>query len=105
MQTIKNHTITIIVLSLWVVLGELSSQPEIKRVHYTRQDGLPGNAISDILSDSRGYMWVSTWEGLSRFDGFDFVNYKTGADSNIPYLHNRIARIYEDKSGNIWMMM
>lgn len=105
MQTIKNHTITIIVLSLWVVLGELSAQPEIKRVHYTRQDGLPGNAISDILSDSRGYMWVSTWEGLSRFDGFDFVNYKTGADSNIPYLHNRIDRIYEDKFGNIWMMM
>ena len=81
------------------VLGELSAQPEIKRMHYTRQDGLPSNAISDILSDSRGYMWFSTREGLN------FVNYTTGAKSNIPYLHNRIDRIYEDKFGNIWMMM
>ncbi len=105
MHTLKIPAITIILLLLFFVSGELSAQPEIKVEHYSRQNGLPSNAISDILSDSRGYMWFSTWEGLSRFDGFDFVNYKTGADSNIPYLHNRIARIYEDKSGNIWMMM
>ncbi len=105
MHTLKIRTISIIFLLFGCVWGELSAQPEIKREHYTRQNGLPGNAISDILSDSRGYMWFSTWEGLSRFDGFDFVNYTTGADSNIPYLHNRIARIYEDKLSNIWMMM
>ncbi len=105
MHTMKICTITIIFLFFLCVLGELFAQPEIKREHYSRQDGLPSNAISDILLDSRGYMWFATWEGLSRFDGFDFVNYRTGADSNIPYLHNRISRIHEDKLGNIWMMM
>ncbi|NDW13631.1 helix-turn-helix domain-containing protein [Bacteroides sp. 214] len=98
--------ITIILFLFFFILIEKPfAQPEIKVEHYSRKDGLPSNAISDILLDSRGYMWFSTWEGLSRFDGFDFVNYKTGADSNIPYLHNRISRIHEDKSGNIWMMM
>lgn len=81
------------------------SQPEIEREHYSKQDGLLTNAISDILQDSRGFIWISTWEGLSRFDGFDFVNYKAGADSDIPNLHNRISRIFEDKYGNIWMLM
>lgn len=98
--------IHIIVLFFFVsLLSWAMAQSEIKREHYSRQDGLPSNAISDILSDSRGYMWFSTWEGLSRFDGYNFVNYKTGADSRVPYLHNRIARIYEDKIGNIWMIM
>lgn len=98
------HILTSVLLLL-VVPDTILAQPEIKREHYSREDGLPSNAISDILYDSRGYVWFSTWEGLSRFDGFDFVNYKAGVDSHIPYFHNRIARIYEDKTGNIWLMM
>jgi len=35
-------------------------------------DGLPDNAINDMLQDSSGYIWLATLEGLVRFDGVSF---------------------------------
>ena len=48
--------------------------------HYSSNDGLPHNSISDIHQDSRGYMWFCTWYGLSRYDGNGFVNYMMQPD-------------------------
>lgn len=77
----------------------------IKVEHYAKKDGLAGTVVSDILHDSRGYMWIGTWEGLSRFDGKEFISYNEGCATEIPYLHNRVLHVYEDARGNIWVMM
>lgn len=73
--------------------------------HYTTDDGLPSNAISHMKQDDFGYIWISTWNGLARFDGYQFTTYVTGAASHIPNLHNRIADIEVDGNQNIWMRM
>ncbi len=46
--------------------------------HYDSQQGLSGNQISHVIQDSKGYLWVSTWKGFSRFDGVSFINYREG---------------------------
>lgn len=78
---------------------------QAKLSHYSTDNGLASNAISHILQDDYGYIWISTWNGLSRFDGFNFFNYETGAASHIPHLHNRIRHIAVDHQQNIWMLM
>lgn len=82
-----------------------ASAPKIGHVHYTTEDGLPHNAISNIIQDKQGYIWLATWDGLSRFDGYNFVNYRTSDEDRAPSLHNRINSILEDASGNIWALM
>jgi len=42
---------------------------------YTVDDGLAGDEVNTILQDSRGYLWIGTDTGLSRFDGNRFVSY------------------------------
>src|SRR5262249_33293529 len=42
---------------------------------YTSEDGLPHDGITKIRADSRGLIWFCTPGGLSRFDGYQFVNY------------------------------
>jgi len=38
-------------------------------------DGLVNNQVTCIFKDSRGFIWIGTTAGLSRFDGINFVNY------------------------------
>jgi ligand-binding sensor domain-containing protein/signal transduction histidine kinase len=44
---------------------------------YTVADGLARDAALCIVPDSLGFLWVCTAEGLSRFDGYGFLNYGT----------------------------
>ena len=41
----------------------------------TTADGLAGNRITSLCQDSRGYLWIGTFDGLSEYDGLTFKNY------------------------------
>ena len=73
--------------------------------HYSVENGLASNAISSITHDDYGFIWIATWNGISRFDGFNFYNYKTGNASGIKGLHNRVNYILIDQSQNAWLKM
>jgi len=73
--------------------------------HYSTDNGLASNAIAGIYQDDYGFIWMATWNGLSRFDGFNFYNYKTGNSSGIKNLHNRILDLAIDQMQNVWMRM
>ena len=73
--------------------------------HFSTDDGLTSNAIAGIYQDDYGFIWLATWNGLSRFDGYSFYNYKTGNGSHIKNLHNRIFDLAIDQSQNVWMQM
>ena len=46
---------------------------------FTIANGLADDRVNRIVRDSRGFLWLCTGEGLSRFDGYAFKNY-TQAD-------------------------
>ncbi|MCF8448320.1 MAG: histidine kinase [Taibaiella sp.] len=62
-----------------------------------RQDGLPSDAVYNVFQDSKGFMWMATGEGLCRYDGFEFVSYKSTEQTSLPG-----SCIREDKYGRIW---
>ena len=82
-----------------------AQQVQASLSHYSTENGLTSNAIAGIYQDDYGFIWMATWNGLSRFDGYDFYNYKTGNSSGIKHLHNRILDLAIDQSQNIWMRM
>ena len=49
---------------------------------YTTVDGLPSDMVTCNKRDSHGFLWFCTPEGLSRFDGYTFVNY--GVEQGLP---------------------
>ncbi len=66
---------------------------------YSTGDGLSSSEIYDILQDRDGYIWISSDNGVSRFDGYSFRNYsvKDGL------LENVIFRMQLDTAGRLWM--
>lgn len=73
--------------------------------HYSTDNGLPSNTISSLRADDYGYVWISTWNGISRFDGYNFYNYKTGLASGIRGMHNRVDNMVIDQAQNVWLKM
>ena len=49
---------------------------------YTTDDGLAHARVRRIVRDPRGFLWFCTIDGLSRFDGAEFVTYRT--DDGLP---------------------
>lgn len=91
-------------LSLLLCLSSLmSGQPKYHIEHYSPKDGLPQRIISAILQDQKGFIWLATWDGLCKFDGYNFTTYKTTPGDSIVTNTNRVDNIQEDKYGYIWL--
>lgn len=87
-------TITMIVLSFFTIVrseGILSYN-----------DHLLQEKITGMAQDERGFIWISTWGGLYRYDGHSFVQYKmqSGDGSNIST--DRLDAVRVDCYGNLW---
>lgn len=66
---------------------------------FNAQDGLAGDRITALLQDSRGFLWVGTDTGLSRFDGRNFTRASTS--EGLP--HPVVRSLAEDGRGRIWV--
>lgn len=98
--------ITLLIITAMIAVTHLNAQQlRASQTHYSTDDGLASNAIAYILQDDYGFIWLATWNGLSRFDGYNFYNYRTGNASHIANLHNRILSMTCDHSQNIWLNM
>lgn len=70
---------------------------------YTMKDGMPNNHVDDIFKDSHGFLWIAyQGGGLSRFDGYDFVNFAD--NSNVRHIRNSfVSSIAEDRFSRLWV--
>jgi len=80
---------------LWV------AQPTASlRVHvYNTENGLPHNRVNALYADSRGFLWICTDDGVSRFDGHRFVTYTTA--DGLPHIH--VNGVLETRAGELWL--
>lgn len=78
-----------------------SSQPACHVTRYNEADGVPSSRIAQLLQDGHGFMWFATWNGLCRYDGYEFQTFKPsiGDGSHIP--SDRFRNITLLPTGNI----
>jgi ligand-binding sensor domain-containing protein/signal transduction histidine kinase len=66
---------------------------------YTTADGLASDHIHCVVPDSRGFLWLCTTAGLSRFDGRRFVTYGPAHGLREPYVNDFL----ETRAGAYWI--
>jgi len=69
--------------------------------YFSQADGLPNNQIQCIYQDRKGWIWLGTSQGLSRFDGYRFVNFVNIPGDTTSLSGSLVRVIFEDDMGNL----
>jgi len=87
-----------LVLSLALMFSAVLSQAQQYSYRfYTISDGLPQTQITCLFQDSKGFIWIGTKGGVSRFDGVEFENF--GLEDGLP--SRIVCHISEGPDGKI----
>jgi ligand-binding sensor domain-containing protein/signal transduction histidine kinase len=71
--------------------------------HLTPDDGLSSSSIECIIQDYKGFVWIGTYDGLNRYDGFSFSVYKNNPADSASLIDNHIISMLETKDGNLFI--
>lgn len=64
--------------------------------------GLPHNFVDDVFKDSKDFIWISTHNGLIRYDGYKFVSFTTSTFP-ISIKDNYVQKVCEDNFNRLWI--
>jgi len=67
---------------------------------WTTANGLPQNTVTGLAQAPDGYLWLSTFDGLARFDGVRFKIFNTGNTKGI--VNNRFTHVYIDRENTLF---
>ena len=76
---------------------------DFKYENYSTMDGMASNYIECMLHDSQGFLWVGSWNGLNRFDGYNFRQYQASVYVKGKISGNWVRCLHEDQKGEIWV--
>jgi signal transduction histidine kinase/ligand-binding sensor domain-containing protein len=116
MTFVKNATVKTVTLATLMVLMAMttiivvsagstiaSAQAPLRFVRYSAEDGLSQISVLTAMQDSRGFMWMGTFDGLNRFDGKHFTVFRNRSGDSTSLGKNWVSAVYEDRSGTIWV--
>lgn len=99
LQPIRN-LIALTVCLVWFCTG---MQGQVSFAHIGLEDGLSQSTVLSITQDVQGNMWFATFNGVNRFDGYDFTVYRheTGNAGSIG--DNMVYAVKADDKGGVWV--
>ena len=97
-------TVSRVLAAITLLIGSTvcMSQSQYHQVKYDEEDGVPSNHVTQLLQDADGFMWFATWNGLCRFDGYDFQTFKSQNGDSCHMTSDRLRNIWLSDEGNIY---
>src|SRR5258707_5921183 len=102
---ISSRVVATLALSILALPAPAMAAPTrpIRFDRLSLEQGLSQSAVMDVLQDRRGYVWLSTEDGLNRYDGVSFKVYKHDAADAASLPDSFVWDAEEDGAGNIWV--
>ena len=94
----RKAIISLLLLLLPVAFAARAEEYVVSRVD--QGDGLSDNSVNALVSDSRGFLWVGTNDGLDFYDGRYFVKVPFSDEDGA--VQPVVFTLAEDPSGVIW---
>jgi ligand-binding sensor domain-containing protein len=65
--------------------------------------GLANDVVTSIVQDEKGYIWISSGNGLQKFDGNSFISYHHDPDDPQSLNSDNAGELVKDREDNIWL--
>lgn len=97
--------------TLLILLLTLSQQSafgwtNIEHLRFTQfstPEGLPASMVHEVYMDRQGYIWISSYHGLFRYDGYEVLTLKSNLYSPGTLINNNVICVREDLSNRLWI--
>src|SRR5579863_941170 len=66
--------------------------------------GLANDIVTSIVQDDKGYIWISSGNGLQKFDGNSFTSYHHDPDDPQSLNSDNSGQLVKDRDDNIWLL-
>lgn len=76
---------------------------ELSFKNYSVENGLLSNTVYTIIQDSKGFIWIGTEDGLNRFNGYEYQNYRNKPKDSSSLINNHVYCLLEDWEQKIWV--
>ncbi|MFT3753133.1 MAG: two-component regulator propeller domain-containing protein [Paludibacter sp.] len=96
----KFHLILLLIIGPFLA----HSQVQIQFSHFSVDDGLSENNVMSMFQDKKGFMWFGTYDGLNKYDGYTFRNFKGTKNHDFSLVNYRVDKIKEDRDGYLWIL-
>jgi streptogramin lyase len=83
--------------------GLLAGQENYAVKTFNTDQGLPHNNVRGIAQDHNGFLWIATWDGLSRWDGYEFRNYYHNPTDTTTIAYFQVEDVVVDYQNNVWV--
>lgn len=101
-ELMRRATIFLFLLYIYIT-------PHAQKPLYTHQqwfkveDGLPQSFISDVVQDADGFIWLSTFDGIARYDGRAFRIFRQSWNDSSTMSSNVVIQLSIDIDNRLWL--
>ena len=88
--------------NLRALLSEPEIDPQERFIRLGTDEGLSHRTVTDILQDTKGYIWIATVSGLNKFDGTSFKVYNRNPDDTKGFADGNISCLVLDSTGVLY---
>ncbi len=104
MRQLTRYCLLLLMLS-GVAEVTLSQSREYIYDHYKVSNGLIMDNVYRICIDSEGHAWITTYNGLQKYNGYEFMTYTSDPQVAGSLSSNYVEDIFEDRSGDMVVVL
>ncbi|WNJ21073.1 two-component regulator propeller domain-containing protein [Pontibacter sp. G13] len=60
-------------------------------------------SVNTIVQDHQGFLWLGTWSGLMRYDGYEIKTFSHQGHLGTGLMSNKITVVFEDSRNRLWV--
>lgn len=98
---LSRHLFLLIFVAWSIVCLAQSERPTVKYLGV--ENGLSNNVVNSLYLDRFGFMWMGTYDGLNRYDGYDFKIFRNKWGSDHSLIFNHITALSGDAKDRVWI--